>query len=586
MIDVRYRVWLLRELALNLSPAIGVVFLGLRYLDRYSSTGVPWLGNGTKTLVYLLSVPAAAFVRRTISRLWYAYRSWKLGVPQAPVLRGKRIGNLDLLQRFAKGMRQGYPGYILDELLDEAGVDTARMSLLWTPDKIITRDHDVVKFVLSTGFTDFGKGPGIRLRASILFGNGIFTSDGSWWKFHRSLARPHFSRERIMDYEIFVKYTEKLIHCMKQLVQQGEVVDVQELFARFTLDTAGEFLFGAGDLNTLDLPLPKAGHAVLGQKGAAMGGTYGEFVTAFEEAQIRIITRSAAPTQVWTAREFFHDTLSGTKKVIDDFLAPLVLRALENKKSGQLDEEGSFLDHLASSMDDPKVIKEQLLNMLLAARDTTASLLSFVCYMLARHPHVMEKLQEEVLSLVGTSHHPSYDELKQLRYLRAVLNETLRLFPPVPVNSRVSLSETVIPTRQGPIYVPVTETQVIYSIISIQKRKDLWGEDADEFDPERWLDHRAKEAAADPFKFTPFSAGPRICIGQQFAYNEASYVMVRLIQTFKDFAVAQEAAAPPGCLPPENWKSSKGRKATEDVVVQSALTLYAKGGMWLRMDLV
>ncbi|KAG8897159.1 hypothetical protein FRB99_008393 [Tulasnella sp. 403] len=576
MVDVQYRIWLLREIALNLSPALGMVFLGFRYLDRHAPTGLPRLGTGAKVVIYVLSVPFAAFVRRTVSRLSYAYKSWKLGVPQAPVLRGKRIGNLDLLQRFVKGMNEGYPGDIVDELLDEAGVDTARMSLLWTPDKIISRDHDVAKFVLSTGFTEFGKGSTIRLLSATLFGKGIFASDGSRWKFHRSLARPYFSRERIMDYEIFVKYTERLLHRMKQLVRQGEVVDVQEMFARFTLDTAGEFLFGAGDLNTLDLLLPKAGCAVLGQKGAAMGGTYGEFVTAFEEAQIKVIRRFAAPPFVWTAKEFFQDTLAGMKKAMDDYLAPLVLRALEKKKqSGKTGEDESFLDHLASSTDDVNVIKDQLLNMLLAARDTTAGLLSFACYMLAKHPHVMKKLQEEVSSQIGASSHPSYEEMRQLKYLRAVLNEALRLFPP-----------TVIPTRQGPIYVPAAETLVFYSVSSIHKRKDLWGEDADEFDPEHWLDHRAKETAADPFKFIPFNAGPRICIGQQFAYNEASYVMVRLIQTFKNFTVAQEEAAPPGCLPPESWKSSKGRKAMEDVWPQSAITIYAKGGMWLRMDLV
>ncbi|KAG8893550.1 hypothetical protein FRB99_001878 [Tulasnella sp. 403] len=406
-----------------------------------------------------------------------------------------------------------------------------------------------------------------------------------------------------MDYDIFVKYTEKLIHQMKQLVQQGEVVDVQEMFARFTLDTAGEFLFGTGDLNTLDLPSPKAGHAVLGQKGAAMGGTYGEFVTGFEEAQIKAARRSAVPPLAWTAKEFFRDTLAGTNKAIDNYLAPLVLRALENKKLGKQGEE-SFLDHLASSTDGPAAEYAACGARHAAdARLKTASLLSFSCYMLARHPHVMNNLQEEVSSQIGASRHPSYEELRQLKYLRAVLNETLRLFPPVrsdfycmgvnvahasskvPINSRVSRGETVIPTRQGPIYVPAGETQVIYSTISIHKRKDLWGEDADEFDPGRWLDHRAKETAADPFKFIPFNAGPRICIGQQFAYNEASYVMVRLIQTFKDFSVAQEGAAPAGCLPPEDWRSAKGRKGMEDVLLQSAMTLYAKGGMWLRMGL-
>ncbi|KAG8893551.1 hypothetical protein FRB99_001879, partial [Tulasnella sp. 403] len=419
MVDLPYRLWFVREITFNFSPPLAAVFLGLHYLERHAPVAIPQLGPVAKALVYLFSVPVAAFLRRTALILYYSYRSWKLGVPQAPELRGKRIGNLDLLDRFIRGMGADYPGEAFDELFDEAGSDTVRMSFLWTPDKVITRDQDVVKFMLSTGFSDFWKGPTQRMCAAEFLGKGIFTADGDDWKFHRSLARPHFSRDRISDYEIFVKYTDKLLHFMKRPAERGEPIDVQEMFARFTLDTAGEFLFGTSDLNTLELPLPKAGHAALGKKGAAMSGTYGDFVTAFEEAQMYSLARAASPTLIWTAKEFFHNKLSGTQKAIDAYLSPLIRRALDNKRSEKPEGEAqpqSFLDHLAASTDDMQVIKDQLLSILLAARDTTASLLSFTCYMLAKHPHVMQKLKEEVSSRLEDSTHPSYDDLKQLKY--------------------------------------------------------------------------------------------------------------------------------------------------------------------------
>ncbi len=77
------------------------------------------------------------------------------------------------------------------------------------------------------------------------------------------------------------------------------------------------------------------------------------------------------------------------------------------------------------------------------------------------------------------------------------------------MNARVSKGETVIPTRQGPLLIPRGGWAFSYSVISLHKRKDLWGSDADEFMPERWLDDRAKDLVADPFRFIPFNAGPR-----------------------------------------------------------------------------
>ncbi|KAG8874188.1 hypothetical protein FRB98_008587, partial [Tulasnella sp. 332] len=457
--------------------------------------------------------------------------------------------------------------------------DTARLSMMGI-DRIITRDHDFAKFILSTGFDKFEKGDGVRLRNRTFFGQGIFASDGDRAKMHRSLARPYFARERISDYESFVKYTEKLIAILKRAASSGEAIDMQDMFARFTMDTAGEFLFGTSDLNTLDLPIPKASEAVLGPKGIATDGLYGGFVQAFEQGQINVRLRASRPGPLWTAQEFFYDKQTETAKAIDDFLGPLAKKSLERKRQvlagrGKTEEE-SFLDHLAMSTDDVTLVKDQLLNMMLAARDTTAGLLSFTCYLLAMHTDVMARLRREVLESFGPTGVPTYDSLKTAKYLRAVLNETLRLFPPVPLNSRQNKGETIVPTRNGDLYIPRGGWLINWSCISIHKRKDLWGDDADDFVPDRWLGERAKDIASDPFQFIPFNAGPRICLGQQFAYNEASFVLVRLLQVVDDFALAQAEAAPAGSLPPDGWKLSGGRQAMEKIHPQNAMTMYSK----------
>jgi len=211
-----------------------------------------------------------------------------------------------------------------------------------------------------------------------------------------------------------------------------------------------------------------------------------------------------------------------------------------------------------------------------------------MCYSLAIYPDVLKKLREEILTSLPEES-PSYENIRRLKYLRACLNETLRLFPPVPFNERASAKATTLP-RASPnekqFYMPGPHSTISYSPLLMHRRKDLWGEDADDFNPERWLDEqRVMELTKDPFKFLPFNAGPRICLGQNFAYNEASFVMVKLLQNFDTFELRQKQDAPEGSIPPASWKKTTGRAVYEQVWPRTAVTLYAKGGMWIYMNM-
>ena len=106
---------------------------------------------------------------------------------------------------------------------------------------------------------------------------------------------------------------------------------------------------------------------------------------------------------------------------------------------------------------------------------------------------------------------------------------------------------------------------------------------AHEFDPDRFLDERFKQyLAPNPFIFIPFNAGPRICLGQQFAYNEASTVIIRIIQAFKDIRFDMDSN--PEAKPPPDWATGTGRKATEKVWVKSHITIHTDGGVWVKME--
>lgn len=159
---------------------------------------------------------------------------------------------------------------------------------------------------------------------------------------------------------------------------------------------------------------------------------------------------------------------------------------------------------------DAKVIKDEILNILVAGRDTTSATLTFVSYFLALHPPVMQKLREEILHKFGPAQIPTYDDLRDMKYLRAVINETLRLMPAVPANVRQTINGTLLPTADanGRHYYVPPRTSVSYSPWHLHRRKDLWGPDADEFDPERFIDERLRNyLTANPFIFIPFNAG-------------------------------------------------------------------------------
>lgn len=186
------------------------------------------------------------------------------------------------------------------------------------------------------------------------------------------------------------------------------------------------------------------------------------------------------------------------------------------------DSNGRYvlLHELATRTTDNIRIRTELLNMLLAGRDTTASLLSNAWWSISRNPHVWDSLQKEVNSLqtpLGESR-PLFEELKDMRYLRATLNESLRIHPVVPANSRQAIVDTTLPLGggidgQSPVFVP-KGTIVNYGVHAMHHRKDLFGEDADDFRPERWLDDGEKKGLRLGWEYLPFNGGPRICIGR------------------------------------------------------------------------
>lgn len=285
-------------------------------------------------------------------------------------------------------------------------------------------------------------------------------------------------------------------------------------------------------------------------------------------------------------------------KVVDTYLEPILKEAIEKserqdssekfREMNEVGEEETLLDYLVKHTKDPVVLHDETLNIMIAGRDTTASTLTFVIYFLCIYPHVLHRLREEILERVGPTNRPSYEDIKEMKYLRAVINETLRLYPAVPINVRTNVKATTWPNPDPngkPFYIPA-DSSVAFSVFMMHRRKEYWGPDAEEFDPDRFIDYRLqKYLIPNPFIFLPFNAGPRICLGQQFAYNETSFFLIRLLQHFSLMSLDPQSQ-PPDSRPPPEWRveANKGtRKGIEEIFPKVHLTMYSQGGLWVKM---
>ncbi|KAF8749700.1 cytochrome p450 [Rhizoctonia solani] len=482
------------------------------------------------SVLYVLAVPTFWGFRNVVRDRLREREAKRLGARVVPRVKGKWPGNIDIMLKLVKSLHGSYVASVCPRLC---------YIIITIFVQIVTIDHDVIKFILATGFNSFGKDqnnkPGSKGKvyqsgfhshstdSSIsLLGDGIFNRDGDLWKFHRNMTRPFFVRERISEFDLFDKYAQKFLARMDEHTDTNVPMDIQDLYASPINDRRG-------------MRIPLFVH--MGARGTAAPTSYGSFVSAFDEAQGIIPIRGRMGPYIWPLAEWKGDKVMACRRVVNEWVAvsaisslfqeewelmrgqPLLESAIERRKEHLQNggEKGqpagdTFIDDLVSSTDDKMLVMDELVNMLIAARDTTASLLTFTTYLLTQHSNVFQTLRGEILEHYRASFllYSAPPLAKTNEYTQSrVLNETLRLFPPVPINERATYATCTIPTSSGRLYIP-SGVQVLFSPLVMQRRQDLWGADAWEFDPARWLDERNEMFIKDPMRFVPFNAGPRI----------------------------------------------------------------------------
>jgi cytochrome P450 len=273
---------------------------------------------------------------------------------------------------------------------------------------ILTAEPENIKAILATQFKDYGKGEQFRKDWHRFLGNGIFTTDGALWHNSRQLIRPQFIKDRLSDIDIFEAHTQVLL----SKISGGQAIDTMDMMFRYTLDAATHFLLGTS-VDSLENPQTK-------------------FADAFGNAQrVQSIIARVGPLN-WTVprkRMGFYDSID----TINEFVSTFIDRALAlspeelNEKSNH-DSGYTFLHAIAGYTRDRKMLRDQLVSVLLAGRDTTACTLTWAIYHLSLSPSIFAKLRQEIIDTVGLTEKPTYQHLKDMKYLQHVLNETLRLY--------------------------------------------------------------------------------------------------------------------------------------------------------------
>ncbi|KAF8850520.1 putative cytochrome P450 alkane hydroxylase [Acephala macrosclerotiorum] len=378
---------------------------------------------------------------------------------------------------------------------------------------IFTIDPANIQSVMALDFESWGLEP-LRLPAvDPYIGPGVFTTDGEFWNHARAQVKPVLSKGEFSDLSRLEHHFQNFLPLVPR---DGSPINIQPLLEHMGTDVVSEFILGEsiGILTENSSVDQKEFMSALSDADAGSG-------KRFLMGKLRVFFPGKKFNK---ACEVVH-SYSYVDQKVDSYFKSVA----DGKNTTDENERLVLLNELAKQTSDRKLIRSQVLNVLQAAQDGASIVISNTLFLLCRNPKALEALREEISSIGGQI--PTYDVLKSMKYLRWVINESLRLLPLAPNNTRIALKDTVLPTGGGPdgkapIFV---KKGLMYTTNSYILHRDaqLWGSDAGEFEPERW------ETQRHGWHYQAFGGGPRTCPGQGLVLTQISYTLVRLLQEFK-----------------------------------------------------
>ncbi|KAI9758066.1 MAG: hypothetical protein M4579_003197 [Chaenotheca gracillima] len=403
-------------------------------------------------------------------------------------------------------------------------------------------------------------------------GNGIINVDGPLWRLQRKAALPFFNTSNLRDLleDALPSYVADMKADLREAAHVGKLIDLEHIFLELTTRFMGNLAYNMD----IDASAP--------------------FSSAFDFASGAVGERFQNP--LWKVTEvLFGGRLRAALAEVKSFGRKIVETAMHNRKersqketsekSGYTASRGKLIDSLMDALDDPTAVADAALNFLSAGRDTTAQALTWTFYLLMRNPRVVELIRSELSALHANDQFKpkespclTFDQLQpsQLPYISAVFNESLRLYPPVPIEIKQCERATTLPDGtflpQGAV--------IVWCTWAINRSRSLWGEDALSFRPERWLEEipdrdlsqdqpAMRLMSKTAFEFPVFNGGSRTCMGRRLAELQASYIIASLVWEFEF----------------EEGTNERGPHERPERISRNSLTLPMEGGLPTRVTI-
>jgi beta-ring hydroxylase len=415
---------------------------------------------------------------------------------------------------------------------------------------VIVSDAELARQVLLTNASNYSKG----LLSEILdfvMGKGLIPADGEVWRVRRRAIVPALHKKYITA--MVSMFGDCAIHGSKMLQtasNEGKPVEMENFFSRLALDIIGKAVFNYDfDSLTTDDPVIQAVYTTL--REAEYRSTYPIPYWNFAPLRAVVPRQRQCDAALKVISNTLDELIAKCKKLVEEedeeFVEEFLSRA-----------DPSLLHFLIASGEEitSKQLRDDLMTLLIAGHETTAAVLTWTFHCIVDRPDVLEKLQNEVDTVLG-DRKPTVEDMRALRYCTRVINEAMRLYPQPPVLIRRALQDDVLDGFRVP-----AGSDLFISVWNIHHNPAYWPE-PDQFNPERFgpLDRPTPNEVTEDFRYLPFGGGKRKCIGDQFALFESIVALAMLIRRFE---FSRPADAP-------------------EVGMTTGATIHTTQGLWLNM---
>lgn len=412
-------------------------------------------------------------------------------------------------------------------------------SIFFRPGKIhgiITANPQNIQHILKTNFQNYPKGERFIHLLQDFLGTGIFNSDGELWKLQRKTASYEFNTKSLRNFvieNVIVETQTRLIPILSKATINNKILDLQDVLERFAFDNVCKLAFNVDP-------------GCLGGDGTAGAA----FMLAFEDAAMLSSGRfMCALPFTWKIKKFLN---VGTEKRLKESIATVhefadeIIRSRMEGKEGPTKGEDLLSRFIGTEEASKEFLRDIVISFILAGRDTTSSALSWFFWILSSRADVKEKIMNEIETVRLRNGNKtacfSYEELKEMGYLHAVITETMRLYPPVPVDTKACLNDDVLPDGTK----IEKDWFITYHTYAMGRIESVWGKDCNEFKPERWLEENSDDSGVSvcrsesPFRFPVFHAGPRMCLGKEMAYIQMKCIAASVMEMFEIVALDKD----------------------------------------------